>query len=42
MNDPMDNLVIKDTEKIDSQYKKLKEELKCIERNLDIIRKRFI
>ena len=42
MNDPMDNLVIKDTEKIDSQYKELKEELKCIERNLDIIRKRFI
>ena len=41
-NNPMDDLIIENTEKMNSQYKTLKEELKCIEKNLDIIRKRLI
>lgn len=41
-NNPMDDLIIENTEKMNSQYKTLKEELKCIEKNLDIIRKRFM
>ena len=42
VNNPMDDLVIEDTEKMDRRYKRLKEELNSIEEYLQVIRKRFI
>ena len=42
VNNPMEDLVIEDTEKMDIRYKSLKEELNSIEEYLQVIRKRFI
>ena len=42
VNNPMDDIVIEDTEKMDRRYKRLKEELNSIEEYLQVIRKRFI
>ncbi len=42
VNNSMDDLVIEDTEKMDTRYKSLKEELNSIEEYLQVIRKRFI
>mgnify|MGYP002590025310 FL=1 len=42
VNNPIDDLVIEDTEKMNTRYKSLKEELNSIEEYLQVIRKRFI